>query len=147
MSEKRCGDCEYFVAFRNYNYEKCTNDTITEYCELLQNKETYDRNKGDEIWNGVFIDCPLKTGYVSTESAILLLNSKKEVHKQFDKYVRISCDGKKKLQDENEQLKKDDLLFFQQVFGILMKYQHLFNREMADEILEELGIELTEWFE
>lgn len=49
--------------------------------------------------------------------------------------------------DKNEQLKKDDLLFFQQVFDILMKYQHLFNREMADEVLEDLGIELTEWFE
>ena len=54
MSEKRCGDCEYFVAFRNYNYETCTSDTITEYCELLQNKDTYDRDKGDEIWNDVF---------------------------------------------------------------------------------------------
>ena len=52
-----------------------------------------------------------------------------------------------KLSEENEQLKKDDLLFFQQVFDILMKYQHLFNREMADEVLEDLGIELTEWFE
>lgn len=51
------------------------------------------------------------------------------------------------LKAENEQLKKDDLLFFQQVFGILMKYQHLFNREMADDVLEDLGIELTEWFE
>lgn len=52
-----------------------------------------------------------------------------------------------KLKEENEQLKNDDLLFFQQVFNILMKYQHLFNREMADEVLEDLGIELTEWFE
>ena len=51
------------------------------------------------------------------------------------------------LYEENEQLKNDDLLFFQQVFNILMKYQHLFNREMADEVLEDLGIELTEWFE
>lgn len=107
MSEKRCGDCEYFVAFRNYNYETCTNDTITEYCELLQNKATYDRDKGDEIWNDVFDDCPLKTGYVSTESAILLLQSKKEVYKQFDNYVRISCEKEKKLRDENEQLKKE----------------------------------------
>lgn len=53
----------------------------------------------------------------------------------------------KELKEENEQLKNDDLLFFQQVFNILMKYQHLFNREMADEVLEDLGIELTEWFE
>lgn len=53
----------------------------------------------------------------------------------------------KNLEKENEQLKNDDLLFFQQVFNILMKYQHLFNREMADEVLEDLGIELTEWFE
>ena len=53
----------------------------------------------------------------------------------------------KRLREENEQLKNDDLLFFQQVFNILMKYQHLFNREMADEVLEDLGIELTEWFE
>lgn len=106
MSEKRCGDCEYFVAFRNYNYETCTNDTITEYCELLQNEETYDRDKGDEIWNDVFDDCPLETGYVSTESAILLLQSKEEVHKFFDNYVRSSCEKEKKLQDENEQLRK-----------------------------------------
>ena len=106
MSEKRCGDCEYFVAFRNMNYETCTCDTITEYCELLQNEDTYDRDKGDEIWNDVFDDCPLKTGYISTESAILLLQSKKEVRKQFDNYVRISCEKKEKLQDENERLKK-----------------------------------------
>lgn len=51
------------------------------------------------------------------------------------------------LKEENKRLKNDDLLFFQQVFDILMKYQHLFNREMADEVLEDLGIELTEWFE
>ena len=108
MSEKRCGDCKYFVAFRNYNYETCTNDTITEYCELLQNEDTYDRDKGDEIWNDVFDDCPLKTGYVSTESAIRLLQSKKEVRKQFDNYVRISCEKKKKLQDENEQLRQEN---------------------------------------
>ena len=108
MSEKRCGDCEYFVAFRNYNYETCTNDTITEYCELLQNKETYDRDKGDEIWNTVFDNCPLKTGYVSTESAILLVKSKKEVRKQFDNYVGISCGTNEKLQDENEQLKEEN---------------------------------------
>ena len=76
MSEKRCGDCEYFVAFRNYNYETCTNDTITEYCELLQNEETYDRNKGDEIWDDVFDDCPLRKGFVATESVIKLLNTK-----------------------------------------------------------------------
>ena len=107
MSEKRCGDCEYFVAFRNMNYETCTCDTITEYCELLQNEDTYDRDKGDEIWNDVFDDCPLKTGYISTESAILLLQSKKEVRKQFDNYVRISCEKKEKLQDENERLKKE----------------------------------------
>ena len=107
MSEKkRCGDCEYFVAFRNMNYETCTCDTITEYCELLQNEDTYDRDKGDEILNDVFDDCPLQTGYVSIESAILLLQSKKEVHKQFDNYVRISSEKKKKLQDENEQLQK-----------------------------------------
>ena len=105
MSEKRCGDCKYFVAFRNYNYETFTNDTITEYCVLLQNEETYDRDKGDEIWNDVFDDCPLKTGYVSTESAILLLQSKKEVRKQFDNYVKISCENEKKLQEEKEQLK------------------------------------------
>lgn len=46
-----------------------------------------------------------------------------------------------------ESLKQDDILFFQKVFDILLKYQDLFNREMADEVLEELGIELTKWFE
>lgn len=107
MSEKRCGNCKYFVAFRNYNYETFTNDTITEYCVLLQNEETYDRDKGDEIWDDVFDDCPLKTGYVSTESAILLLQSKKEVCKQFDNYVKISCENEKKLQEENEQLRHE----------------------------------------
>lgn len=106
MSKKRCGDCEYFVAFRNMNHETCTCDTITEYCELLQNEDTYDRDKGDEIWNNVFDDCPLKTGYVSTESIILLLQSKKEVCKQFENYVGISCEKKKKLEEENEQLKE-----------------------------------------
>lgn len=51
------------------------------------------------------------------------------------------------LSEENEQLKKEDELFFGKVFDILLKYQDLFNREMADEVLEELGIELTKWFE
>lgn len=46
-----------------------------------------------------------------------------------------------------QQLKQDNLIFFQAVFDILLKYQDLFNREMADEVLEELGIELTRWFE
>lgn len=109
MSRKRCDDCEYFVAFRNMNYETCTCDTITEYCELLQNEDSYDRCKGDEIWNDVFDDCPLKTGYVSTESAIRLLQSKKEIHKQFDDYVRISCEKRKELQDENDRIKTKGL--------------------------------------
>ena len=52
-----------------------------------------------------------------------------------------------KMDKEIEQLKQDDLIFFQQVFHILLKYQHLFNREMADEVLDEFGIELTDWFE
>ena len=51
------------------------------------------------------------------------------------------------LAEENEQLKKEDELFFGKVFDILLKYQDLFNCEMADEVLEELGIELTRWFE
>lgn len=52
-----------------------------------------------------------------------------------------------KLKKENKELKKEDELFFGKVFDILLKYQYLFNREMADEVLEELGIELTKWFE
>jgi len=51
------------------------------------------------------------------------------------------------LSEENKELKKEDELFFGKVFDILLKYQDLFNREMADEVLEELGIELTRWFE
>lgn len=50
-------------------------------------------------------------------------------------------------QDEIKELKESDLIFFQAVWDILMKYQHLFNREMADEILETLGIELPRWFD
>ena len=57
------------------------------------------------------------------------------------------CNLLNDLAEENEQLKKEDELFFGKVFGILLKYQDLFNREMADEVLEELGIELTKWFE
>lgn len=52
-----------------------------------------------------------------------------------------------RLEEENKQLEKEDELFFKKVFDILLKYQDLFNREMADEVLEELGIELTRWFE
>lgn len=54
------------------------------------------------------------------------------------------------LNDENrelKQLKEDNNIFFTKVFDILLKYQDLFNREMADEVLDELGIELTKWFE
>ena len=51
------------------------------------------------------------------------------------------------LEKENKELKEHEELFFKKVFDILLKYQDLFNREMADEVLEELGIELTRWFE
>lgn len=51
------------------------------------------------------------------------------------------------LEEEHEQLKKECALFFVKVSDILLKYQDLFNREMADEVLEELEIELTKWFE
>ena len=51
------------------------------------------------------------------------------------------------LKKENKELKEHEELFFKQVFDILLKYQDLFNREMADEVLEELGIELDRWFE
>ena len=104
MSEKRCGDCEYFVAFRNYNYKTCTNDTITEYCELLQNEETYDRDKGDEIWDDVFDDCPLKKGFVATESVIKLLNTREELQEQFDDFVHHSLAENEQLQKKNEEL-------------------------------------------
>ena len=58
-----CQKCKFFVAYRNFNYEKMTNDTITIYCDLLQNKETYDRDTGDEIWeNGWLNECPLRKG-------------------------------------------------------------------------------------
>lgn len=61
-------------------------------------------------------------------------------------YLQVKEDAIKK-RDEIVQLKKEDELFFKQVFDILLKYQDLFNREMSDEVLEELGIELTRWFE
>lgn len=89
-NNKRCCDCKYFTFFRNYNYETSTSDTITMYCELLQNENVYDRETGDEISNNVFDDCPLKTGYVPIESAIKLLESKEEVYEEFQEYVRIS---------------------------------------------------------
>lgn len=89
-NNKKCSDCEYFTAYRNYNYETSTNDSITMYCELLQNEATYDRDTGDKIAETVFDDCPLETGYVPIESAIKLLKSKEEVCKLFDDYVRLS---------------------------------------------------------
>lgn len=59
----KCQRCKFFVAYRNFNYEKMTNDTITIYCDLLQNKETYDRDTGDVIWeNGWLNECPLRKG-------------------------------------------------------------------------------------
>lgn len=58
-----CQRCKFFVAYRNFNYEKMTNDTITIYCDLLQNKKTYDRDTGDVIWeNGWLNECPLRKG-------------------------------------------------------------------------------------
>lgn len=114
MSEKRCGDCEYFVAFRNYNYETCTNDTITEYCDLLQNKETYDRDKGDEVWNSIFQDCPLQTGIIPVESAIKLLESRKFKAERFNDYVRHSCKETELLKNENEQLRQRIAFFEKQ---------------------------------
>ena len=68
-----------------------------------------------------------------------------------EKNRRLEIEDIVELLNQNEkiilELKQGDLIFFQQVWAILMKYQYLFNRKMADEILEELGIELTEWFE
>ena len=67
-----------------------------------------------------------------------------------EKANEIINDQRKMLKQESrekKQLKKEDELFFGKVFDILLKYQNLFNREMADEVLEELGIELTRWFE
>lgn len=61
-------------------------------------------------------------------------------------YLNLYVNKSNSLKEENDELKQDDLIFFQNVFDILMKYQHLFNREMADEVLEKLGIELTDWY-
>lgn len=73
-----------------------------------------------------------------------------EYHKGYnecrDDVLRLEKENEQ-LKEENKELKKEDELFFGQVFDILLKYQDLFNREMADEVLEELGIELTRWFE
>ena len=104
MSKKRCRDCKYFVAFRNMNYATFTNDTITEYCELLQNEETYDRDKGDEISDNIFDDCPLQKGFVSTESVIKLLKTREELQKQFDDFVHHSLAENERLQKKNEEL-------------------------------------------
>lgn len=64
LMPKKCVDdlhhCKYFCWHRNYNYETNTNDTITLWCELLDNKDTYDRDTGDKIWENGFDDCPLK---------------------------------------------------------------------------------------
>lgn len=64
-----------------------------------------------------------------------------------DKEIEKLCDENKKLKSKVNMLKQDELIFFQATYDILMKYQYLFNRDMADEVLEELGIELTDWFE
>lgn len=90
MNNKRCGGCEYFIFFKNYNFETSTIDTITMYCELLQNEDTYDKDIGDKIAENVFDDCPLRTGTVPIESAILLLKDRNEVCELFQEYVRIS---------------------------------------------------------
>lgn len=64
LMPKKCVDdiyhCKYFCWHRNYNYETCTNDTITLWCDLLDNKETYNRVDGDVIWENGFSNCPLK---------------------------------------------------------------------------------------
>lgn len=52
--------CKFLGWYRNYNHETCTNDTITLWCELLNNKKTYDRDTGDVIFESGFDDCPLK---------------------------------------------------------------------------------------
>ena len=60
--------------------------------------------------------------------------------------VRV-CDLLNDKEKQIKDLKEDDLIFFQAVWDILMKYQDLFNREMANEVLDDLGIELPKWFE
>ena len=64
------------------------------------------------------------------------------INELYDKCKKIDV-----FEEKVELLKLENNVFFQSTFDILLKYQHLFNREMADEILEELGIELTMWFE
>jgi len=76
-----------------------------------------------------------------------ILNELHEENEQLKDALNQRTDQCDKYYKENEQLKQEDELFFGKVFDILLKYQDLFNREMADEVLEELGIELTKWFE
>jgi len=76
-----------------------------------------------------------------------LLNELAEENEQLKDALNQRTGQCDKYYKENEQLKQEDELFFGKVFDILLKYQDLFNREMADEVLEELGIELTKWFE
>ena len=81
-----------------------------------------------------------KTGIILQTQRELSTDEVYEVLMEYEKEI-------KELKKENKELKKHEELFFKQVFDILLKYQDLFNREMADEVLEELGIELTRWFE
>jgi len=88
-----------------------------------------------------------ENGRMLNKEVVKVLNEQQSIIDEQKIAIDEMITDYKNLEKENEQLKNDDLLFFQQVFNILMKYQHLFNREMADEVLEDLGIELTEWFE
>ena len=57
------------------------------------------------------------------------------------------CDLLNNHADENERLKLENNVFVSNTTYILVKYQHLFNQEIADEILNELGIVLPMWFD
>lgn len=49
--------------------------------------------------------------------------------------------------DEVKRLQEEQNQYFVKVMDLLLKYQHLFNQEMAIEVFNDLGIELDEWFE
>lgn len=142
---RRCGDCKYFVAFRNMNYETSICDTITEYCELLQNEETYDRDKGDEIWNSVFDDCPLRTGFVLTESVIKLLQSRKFLQKQFDDYVDYSCKEKEFCEENSQNLKKANKQLKERLYEF-EKRKIIEEREVDEDVIPKIKLLRTELF-
>ena len=135
---------DYIKEFSKPEYEFTKDEALEkakeEYWQMIyENSMTATEN----------VDTLNKLDHENFELALELENHKHPLYstREAERILNEKEEHIRKLHEENKQLKEKNNLFFKKVFNLLLKYQKSINRKMADEVLEELGIELTEWFE